>query len=255
MYPLNLPIDLSHSNCLFGWNAVYDVLHVKLTLRPTLLSQSPYSVQPTETITELYVERLQLLSDALNADRCKHSVMETDFCATRSLCESREFLFTMSHKYHPYSVWSHRKRSRLIVVGFFVKCMLESIGFSDVWLCQCVGDRDLFVKIYTERFGDVFFHNRSERLSLSSRAVFYKSIEHNLSFGQYLEQVNATQYRIALCKLIVSSHRLRIETGRWERPPVSRGMRQCEICHKGVEDEFHFVLVWPALQHQQQEIA
>ena len=35
----------------------------------------------------------------------------------------------------------------------------------------------------------------------------------------------------------------------WERPPVPRGMRQCEICHQGVEDEFHFVCVCPAYVH------
>ena len=101
----------------------------------------------------------------------------------------------------------------------FVKCMLESNGFSDVWLCQGVGDRELFVKIFTERLNYVFFQNWSERLSMSSRAIFYKSIKQNWSFGQYLEHVNVTQHRKALCRLIVSSHRLRIETGRWERPP------------------------------------
>ena len=131
----------------------------------------------------------------------------------------------------------------------FVKCMLESNGFSDVWLCQGVGDQELFVKIFTERLNDVFFQNWSERLSMSSRAIFYKSIKQNWSFGQYLEHVNVTQHRKALCRLIVSSHRLRIETGRWERPPVPREMRQCEICHQGVEDEFHFVCVSSAHVH------
>ena len=103
-----------------------------------------------------------------------------------------------------------------------------------MWLCQGVGDRELFVKIFTERLNYVFFQNWSERLSMSSRAIFYKSIKLNWSFGQYLEHVNC---------------RLRIETGRWERPPVPREMRQCEICHQGIEDEFHFVCVCPAYVH------
>ena len=55
-----------------------------------------------------------------------------------------------------------------------VKCMLESNGFIDVWLCQVVGDRDLFVKIFTERLSDVFFQNWSERLSMSSRPILRK---------------------------------------------------------------------------------
>ena len=118
----------------------------------------------------------------------------------------------------------------------FVKCILESNGFSDVWLCQGAGDWELFVKIFSERLNDVFFQNWSERLSMSSRAIFYKSIKLNCSFGQYLQHVNVTQRRKALWKLIVSSHRLRIKTSRWERPPVPREMRHCEICHQGVED-------------------
>ena len=119
----------------------------------------------------------------------------------------------------------------------FVKCMLESNGFSDVWLCQSVGDRELFVKIFTERLNDVFFQNWSERLSISSRAIFYKSVKQNWSFGQYLEHVNVMQHRKALCRLMVSSHRLWIETGRWERPPVPREMRQWEhlfVCPGGI---------------------
>ena len=81
------------------------------------------------------------------------------------------------------------------------------------------------------------------------KSCILQSIKQNWSLGQYLELVNVQQHRKALCKLIVSSHRLRIETGRWERPPVPREMRQCDICHQGVEDECHFVLVCPAYVH------
>ena len=40
-------------------------------------------------------------------------------------------------------------------------------------------------------------------------------------------------------------YQLRIETGRWERPSVSREMRHCELCNNGIEDEFHFLLECP----------
>ena len=64
-------------------------------------------------------------------------------------------------------------------------------------------------------------------------------------FSEYLEIVHVTEHRKALCRLIVSSHQLRIETGRWERPSVSREMRHCELCNTDVEDEFHFMLKCP----------
>ena len=49
------------------------------------------------------------------------------------------------------------------------------------------------------------------------------------------------KYRIALTRLIVSSHRLSVETGRWERPVVHYESRLCHVCHK-LDDEYHFLL-------------
>jgi len=44
-----------------------------------------------------------------------------------------------------------------------------------------------------------------------------------------------------LTKIRVSSHRLTIETGRWEKPNViPRNERVCKECNT-VEDEYHFV--------------
>ena len=48
-------------------------------------------------------------------------------------------------------------------------------------------------------------------------------------------------HRVALSRLIMSSHYLRIETGRWERPPIPRQDRMCNVCHK-LGDEYHFLL-------------
>ena len=42
-----------------------------------------------------------------------------------------------------------------------------------------------------------------------------------------------------------SSHRLRVETGRWDRPPVPYAQRKCQICDIEIEDEFHFMFVCP----------
>ena len=50
------------------------------------------------------------------------------------------------------------------------------------------------------------------------------------------------QFRVAMTKLKVSSHRLEIEVGRWARPnrtPVDE--RKCRYCNK-LEDEFHFFI-------------
>ena len=49
------------------------------------------------------------------------------------------------------------------------------------------------------------------------------------------------KHRIALTRLIVSSHCLRVETGSWERPLVQYESRLCHVCHK-LDDEYHFLL-------------
>ena len=123
--------------------------------------------------------------------------------------------------------------------------MLEQNGFRVVWMQQGVGDRDFFLKVFKQRVMDIFRQNWSERLSMSSRAVFYRSVKENWVLSEYLEMVHVIKHRKALCRLIVSSHHLRIETDRWERPSVSREMRHCEFCNIDVEDEFRFLSKCP----------
>ena len=122
------------------------------------------------------------------------------------------------------------------------------VGTKRVWECmveQWVGDREIFLKISKQGVLDVFLQNWSERLSMSSRAVFYRSVKENWVFSEYLEMVHVTEHRQALCRLIISSHQLRIDTGRWEGPSVWREMRHCELCNTDAEDEFHFMLKCP----------
>ena len=44
-----------------------------------------------------------------------------------------------------------------------------------------------------------------------------------------------------LTKLVTSSHRLKIETGRWQRPMLPRENRICVDCVK-LNDKYHFPL-------------
>ena len=49
---------------------------------------------------------------------------------------------------------------------------------------------------------------------------------------------------MALSPLRLSSHQLRIETGRYSQNRVDRAQRICTLCNKSdIEDEYHFVLV------------
>ena len=74
----------------------------------------------------------------------------------------------------------------------------------------------------------------------SSRASFYRVIG-TFKFQPYLEKVTTRKFRVALSKLRMSSHRLMIEAGRWNRPHrTPRGQRICTVCNQ-LEDEYHFL--------------
>ena len=52
-------------------------------------------------------------------------------------------------------------------------------------------------------------------------------------------------------RLRLSSHTLRIETGRYSRARLERHERVSQICNSlDIEDEYHFILICPTYVHQ-----
>jgi len=61
-------------------------------------------------------------------------------------------------------------------------------------------------------------------------------------FKAYLDHLTISKIRISLPQLRVASHRLCIETGRWQKPQqIPLIDRKCSVCNV-LEDEYHFVL-------------
>ena len=119
--------------------------------------------------------------------------------------------------------------------------LLCSNGFGDIWRSQSVFDPEGFCNAFKTRLYDVFKQEWSGRLCDSSRAIFYRSVVTEHTFNQMLDIVNVPSHRIAFIRLICSSHRLGIETGRWQRPQIPRENRKCSACNK-IDDEYHFLL-------------
>jgi hypothetical protein len=125
-----------------------------------------------------------------------------------------------------------------------VKDLLSSLGFYDVWLQQHTGNNKLFLIKVKQRLKDQFIQNWHNRITNSSRALFYKNIA-CFKFQPYLDYFTINKFCQSLCKLRVSSHRLHIESGRWTKPirtPINE--RTCQICNL-LEDEFHFIIECP----------
>ena len=79
--------------------------------------------------------------------------------------------------------------------------------------------------------------------SESSRRTTYRDINPSLLRCEYLSKYTIPESdRIALTRIRLGSHHLRVETGRWARIPHE--LRICP-CSTGIQDEKHVLLSCP----------
>jgi hypothetical protein len=101
---------------------------------------------------------------------------------------------------------------------------------------------EIILLVFKERIKDMFVQNWHQNLVNSNKCRFYVAIKDNYNNSKYIETVNVKAHREALTRLLVSSHHLSIESGRWNRPQTPRNERFCPFCPHIIEDEYHFVL-------------
>ena len=128
-----------------------------------------------------------------------------------------------------------------------VKNLLFTTGFGDVWLAQGVANERVFLKQFKLRLRDMYMQDWRGTLYNKPKCRSYCHYVDSLKYHTYLSDIHIEKHRIALSRLRVSAHRLRIETGRWERPPLAVATRKCYFCDN-LEDECHFVLECPAYE-------
>ena len=70
----------------------------------------------------------------------------------------------------------------------------------------------------------------------------FKTFKKEYKFENYLANFDNTNHTLALLRFRISSHNLRIETGRYTRPKTPPDSRLCLYCtSQAVEDENHFI--------------
>ena len=128
-----------------------------------------------------------------------------------------------------YDIAGHPRKSNWALL---VKYLLGSLGYNEVWLHKGVGDINLFLKIVKQRLCDNFIQIWNAEINQSTRAIFYRNIA-VFKFQEYLDVVKVKKFRNALSRLRVSSHRLAVKTGRWNKPQrIEYVDRNCRICNK-----------------------
>ena len=127
-----------------------------------------------------------------------------------------------------------------------VRDMLFHLSFGEAWYAQNVGDIEAFVYLFRQRVNENYQQDWCGSRNDSSRAITYRALRTGLETRPYLSKVFCVSHLRALARLITSSHRLRVETGRWERPLTPYPERKCVLSNKNdIEDEYHFTLICP----------
>ena len=131
-----------------------------------------------------------------------------------------------------------------------VRTLLEKYGFLNVWLNPSSVNQNQFIAVFKQRLLDEYVQEWRASLNTNDVLILYRSVKDNFEMEPYLENIISRNLRIALTKLRISAHSLRIQTGRYSRDRVDRNLRYCLICNANeIEDEFHFILMCPAYEN------
>ena len=102
----------------------------------------------------------------------------------------------------------------------------------------------MFLSIFKQRIKDNHLQLLSNDLETSSRARTYKLI-FNFTYQPYLDIIKSEKLRTDLNRFRLSSHRLKVESGRWHKQEkIPYNERKCHVC-SCLEDEFHFLFECP----------
>ena len=89
----------------------------------------------------------------------------------------------------------------------------------------------------------------------SPKAISYCKFKHNASLDKYMYTIKNVRHKIALTRLRLSNHNLRIETGRHlTKIAKTRQERKCFICIDEIENELHFVVKCPLYSSERKEL-
>lgn len=85
-----------------------------------------------------------------------------------------------------------------------------------------------------------------EEINKMERLKFYKEIKNKPLLDLYLTKLESRTHRSAITRLIISAHKLKIETGRYSSKVnrVEQTMRTCDYCSNSnnpMDDEIHFI--------------
>jgi hypothetical protein len=121
-----------------------------------------------------------------------------------------------------------------------VKVILEELGLPYIFTEQ--DNVQVPLNVIQKRLNDQYRQQWRSGIKNSSRLNYYCKIKDDLAFEPYLDTVDDVRLRKMLCRFILSSHNLAIETGIYDCTP--KHLIKCNYCSSGaVKTEYYFLLV------------
>ena len=124
---------------------------------------------------------------------------------------------------HLYKIYEESLTSNNFIKWFSnIKRIVDEIGFSYIWINQ-VNERNCkqsIAKTFLQRLKDIYSQNALRYINKdentdSGKMQFLRKIKDTYNFEPYLTIQN-DQHRKSISQIRLSSHRLAIETGRWQ---------------------------------------
>ena len=121
-----------------------------------------------------------------------------------------------------------------------IENILNSCGFSYIWLQQCKQSDTWVDYILQQNIKDQFIRRWTSDINNSPKCLNYKLYKQTFGFEKYFDILPYPKYFIFV-KFRTCNHKLPIEIGRYTNIP--RQERLCTLCdQRCIGDEFHYVL-------------
>lgn len=102
---------------------------------------------------------------------------------------------------------------------------------------------EIILTVAKQRIFDIYEQSLVADRNASFKRTIYKYLVDLVLCSQSWQKRIPLQYKKFVYKLILSSHCLTVETGRYSNIPLER--RLCSVCTSEIEDEYHFILKCP----------
>ena len=134
----------------------------------------------------------------------------------------------------------------------YIKDVLVETDMLGAWDDQCITLQD--ISIINETLHTKFINDTLEDIANSTKFPklrTYKLFKKDFRLENYLMEIENTKHALALTRFRISSHNLRIETGRYDQRKIKPEDRLCIYCRsQAVEDEQHFLLQCPLYDNE-----